>query len=368
MNLGRAGGTLPGAHSADDVALRGQVAFFLDNRTHALAGLAMSVPVMVGLVWPRIDEPRPLLLWAAFHAVTVVITAITFYVPFRVETLHRFPRTAVAAVTFSLAVASSTIFVVGRYSDDLSVVLGVAAVMYAVAAGSAITVGPIKPLARLTLVGCIGPLAIGAAFHGHWVLAGASAYFLGVVALPRIGSTMEWFEELTMLRDQSAKREQEAHRAAMTDSLTGLMNRQGLVEATSCRFESTVTGLFIDLDGFKKVNDRLGHLAGDELLIIVASLLQGQFRNADVVARLGGDEFFVVLTGVSRSQALELAERVVSAIRQPAVIGGQIAEVSASVGVACIDGHAFDLESLIHSADRALYEAKRAGRNRAVIA
>lgn len=355
--------------AGDDYGLDGQLLFFRRNRGQALAGLAMSEPVMIALIWPRVGNQRLLLAWAAVHLMTVVATMAAFYLPFRRNDLTRFPRSAVASVSVSLATGSSTIFVVSSDTDDLAVVLGIAAVLFSVAAGTAITVGPLAPMARPALLAGIGPFAIGALVYGQWALGIASLYFLMVVALRGITATLEWFDELTELRAELAARAREAERAATTDSLTDLLNRQGLRQVTlECPPEATVHGIFVDLDGFKGVNDRYGHAAGDEVLAVVAERLRLQFRSNDYVARLGGDEFFIVVSNATNQQLADMAERVVIVVREPIAVEGGLATVSASVGIARQLCQGFDLDELQQRADRALYEAKRSGRDQIVYA
>lgn len=352
-----------------DYGLEEQVRFFERNRVQALAGLTFSVPVMIGLIWPRVDDHGLLLWWGAAHFVTALITALAFYLPFRSpEQLTRFPRAATVAVCASLTAASTTIFVVADFVDDLAVVLGIAAVLFSVAAGAAITIGPLAPMSRPALASTIVPFAIGSLVFGYWVLGLACLFFVGVVALRGIGATIEWFDELTRLRAESAENAKQAEMASRTDLLTGLANRTGLVEETDRPYDATVMALFIDLDGFKQVNDSLGHLAGDEVLAVCAARLNGETRDEDCVARLGGDEFFVVVDSMTESEVTDLSERIIAAISQPIVVASAITRVSASIGIATVAGDEFDLDDLMNRADAALYEAKRLGRNRVAYA
>lgn len=164
---------------------------------------------------------------------------------------------------------------------------------------------------------------------------------------------------------------------ALHDDLTGLPNRRLLMErcdqvfavARSARSGTCVTALFIDLDGFKAVNDHGGHQAGDRLLSSVAADLLAALRPADTLARVGGDEFVVLLgndTGPETGRLL--AERLAGLIRRPAPTGeGTSLTVSASIGVARVDlsrEPEVDPEQLLRRADEAMYHAKQAGRDR----
>ncbi|MEY2449012.1 MAG: hypothetical protein QOH79_2488 [Acidimicrobiaceae bacterium] len=157
---------------------------------------------------------------------------------------------------------------------------------------------------------------------------------------------------------------------ASTDSLTGLANRGAFrseLEATIANAERAgepLAVLFVDLDDFKDVNDRLGHAAGDELLVEVARRLQSAIRPGDVVARLGGDEFAVLLAGVSDVATSQMvAERIVAAMAESIELLGERVRVSASVGFAAA-GIESDPDSLMVEADVAMYTAKSLGKNR----
>ncbi len=155
---------------------------------------------------------------------------------------------------------------------------------------------------------------------------------------------------------------------ATHDALTGLPNRSQLVhqldQILSDKGE-TVSCLFVDLDGFKAVNDRLGHGAGDELLVRVGERLSDVLRPSDFLARLGGDEFVVILRGLGPVASEHLAGRIVAALELPFVVSDEEVQISASIGVASAsDDHT--TERLIKEADIGMYRAKAKGRGRAV--
>ena len=154
------------------------------------------------------------------------------------------------------------------------------------------------------------------------------------------------------------------------DALTGLPNRIALTEALDERHagQRRVAILFIDLDGFKLVNDSLGHAAGDELLIRVAERILAAVRGADLVARLGGDEFVVTCAGIDNlGEATEVAARICGAIESPFRIGNQDVVISASVGIAFAEPGACTADEILRRADLAMYRAKVAGRSRVVV-
>jgi len=156
---------------------------------------------------------------------------------------------------------------------------------------------------------------------------------------------------------------------AYHDALTGLPNRALLLDRLhqaldGARHTGSVTGLmFVDLDGFKAVNDELGHEAGDQLLVEVATRLGAAVRIGDTVARIGGDEFVVLAGGLaSRDEAAAIAARIIAAVGRPVRVAGGDVAVSASVGVAVDRDH--DPDRLLREADTALYRAKASGKNR----
>jgi diguanylate cyclase (GGDEF)-like protein len=126
-----------------------------------------------------------------------------------------------------------------------------------------------------------------------------------------------------------------------------------------------VAVLFIDLDGFKPINDVHGHAAGDALLTAVAQRLADSARRGDVICRFGGDEFLVMCDGLTdERQAVGIAERLAGRIAEPFEVEGHTVTVGSSIGVAMQDDGATDATALIHDADLAMYGAKRAGRGR----
>ncbi len=165
----------------------------------------------------------------------------------------------------------------------------------------------------------------------------------------------------------------DAEARATTDALTGLPNRRYFDEyvgllARRRRAEDRVGVLMIDIDRFKKLNDTFGHGVGDHVLREVARAISGAVRTGDVPARFGGEEFAVLLRNPGRDIAVEVGERVRRAVSALDLRRIGVPGVSVSVGVAVADGEEVALDVVIDEADRALYRAKRAGRNRVVAA
>jgi diguanylate cyclase (GGDEF)-like protein/PAS domain S-box-containing protein len=170
----------------------------------------------------------------------------------------------------------------------------------------------------------------------------------------------------------SARAHRELERRATFDSLTGCYNRAAILELLErelARGADAGTGVvYVDLDGFKAVNDSLGHAAGDELLAAVAERLRAFTRRDDTVGRLGGDEFLIVLPGARRSEvAMRVAERVCGSMRSPVEISSGTMELSASVGVACAEAGTMDADELVRRADAAMYCSKERSRGTATL-
>lgn len=172
---------------------------------------------------------------------------------------------------------------------------------------------------------------------------------------------------------QAAK--ERAERLATHDFLTGLPNRVLLDRtvdhaiAVVKRHGGTMALMSIDVDGFKAVNDNYGHVEGDRYLIEIASRLERAVRESDTVLRIGGDEFVVVTTGMAGTPEIEaLATRILAAARQPLVIGATPAHPGISIGIALYPGHGMTAAALVAASDQALYAAKKAGRDRYVVA
>jgi diguanylate cyclase (GGDEF)-like protein len=156
---------------------------------------------------------------------------------------------------------------------------------------------------------------------------------------------------------------------ALEDSLTGLPNRlslNDLVEQALERFQGSghqFALLFLDLDGFKKVNDSLGHDAGDELLIQVAQRLKAAVRETDAVARLGGDEFVVLLRDVNcEAVPMKIADEIITCLLEPFTLRAAEARIGTSIGIALCPVHGNSRETLLKVSDEAMYVAKAGGR------
>lgn len=191
-----------------------------------------------------------------------------------------------------------------------------------------------------------------------WLLAGSLVVLVGLFGFYRWAKFRE--------RESQRRIEHLAH----YDTVTGLPNRVLLadrLDQETIRAARNARGfalVMFDLDGFKQVNDTWGHAAGDRLLAMVAERARGGARASDTVGRLSGDEFLAILPETGLEGALGVAEKMRDALAQPFQLGMAKATLSASLGVAVFPEHGDDAEALQRAADAALYEAKRAGRNR----
>ena len=169
--------------------------------------------------------------------------------------------------------------------------------------------------------------------------------------------------------------EKALERQSLRDALTGLPNRWSLQErmetilASAKRYQRRFAVLCIDLDGFKAINERSGHRAGDRVLCEVAERLRAVVRTEEMLARLASDEFAVVLSEIrGRDDATTVADRILGATAEPVEIDGGLARVAASIGIALYPGNGEDRETLVAAAEAAMNEAKRTGGSRAAFA
>lgn len=170
---------------------------------------------------------------------------------------------------------------------------------------------------------------------------------------------------------QTALTETTLLQLSATDNLTGILNRRRMMEIVDIEFEKTrrygrpLSLIIFDLDYFKRINDDFGHAAGDEVLRVVASLVQTHIRHSDFLARWGGEEFLILLTEADRDAAASTAVKIKALLEEQAYPFNR--QVTASFGVTFVRPEdKFDRS--LERADRALYEAKRSGRNRIVVA
>jgi diguanylate cyclase (GGDEF)-like protein len=214
--------------------------------------------------------------------------------------------------------------------------------------------------AMLLLGLCYLPLVLGAQMiRQPWLLvmvAQTPLLFIGA------GTILKRYQSLSV---NALHKHAASHYSATHDSLTGLLNRLGLAEALMHQLvpREPFAMLYLDLDGFKPVNDSFGHKVGDTVLAAVGARLRELCRGSDLVARIGGDEFIVLLRDVTVSACDALAESMIHRISEPYPLGsGRTVAIGVSIGWAYFPDDSDDLDELQRKADAALYDAKAAGK------
>ncbi|WP_164931892.1 diguanylate cyclase [Janthinobacterium sp. 17J80-10] len=201
--------------------------------------------------------------------------------------------------------------------------------------------------------------------------AGARDFIIKPYNLAELDLRMRNAIELRLLYKTMAAQSRLLEEKALHDSLTGLPNRRLLSDRIEIamqyarRHQQMVALLYMDLDGFKQVNDHYGHACGDDLLKEIAERLRSVARQEDTVARIGGDEFIMVLSEISRVEDIvRPATKILSLLEVPLDIGGKSVKVTGSIGISFYPTDAEDAQTLLLRADEALYCAKHAGKNR----
>jgi diguanylate cyclase (GGDEF)-like protein len=323
-----------------------------------IAGAFLVYLVSRGLLAP--EDP----VWAHATGISIgyLVTAVLLYVSIQLRPAPS-PFRRGASVPLDIGVLSTFLYLLGpeaafAYPLYLWIIVGnglrfgVPYLFYALAVGVA---------------GFLATMILSPYWHTQPSL--AFGLLAGLVILPLFYASL--LRELESANRQLARQVDETAHAATHDPLTGLANRVllldrlNLVVEQARRRNTRVAVMFLDLDAFKEINDRLGHHAGDELLRQVAGRLTEQLRRADTIARFGGDEFVVLFDSLQNDTDTEAAtERLVSVFDAPFVIAGTPQPVTGSIGMALFPFDGADADSLLRNADRAMYHAKELGRNR----
>lgn len=217
------------------------------------------------------------------------------------------------------------------------------------------------------------PVLVITAMHEHKLRAlqaGARDFISMPIDLVEVHARVYNMLEVRLLHAEASNYAKSLECLALRDPLTLLPNRRLLLERTllaiadARRNNGSMAMMFLDLDGFKQINDRWGHGAGDALLQMAAGRLVAAVRQQDTVARLGGDEFVITLwPNISAADAAKLGMKLIATISESYNIQGHMMGVTVSAGVGMYPMHGEDMDTLLESADVALYEAKHAGKN-----
>ena len=349
-----------GGRAAPNLADRGDLlrftgaAVLLGPLIGATIGTAAAVLVAGDPWWPRL--PR----WWLGDGIGVLVVAPLLLVILTGQWWR--PRTGALWPLALLVVAS----VVALGPWDFSAQIGLPFLVLPVLSVVALTLRTPGTTAGVLIVAVIveavtaigeGPFAHGGAFEGLLV----AQMFLAATALTALGVAALMSDLVTRDEVEATLRVQAAH-----DGLTGLPNRRLLFDRIDvasrrlARHHGVLALLFIDLDGFKGVNDAFGHALGDEVLVDTGTRLRSIVRDGDTVARIGGDEFVVLAESLSSVEdAHRLARRALDTLAEPRDIAGRTIAMPASVGVAVADSPLADVGEFLDSADRAMYRAKR---------
>ena len=346
-----------------------------------LAGVALMVLLRDRVSWSH----------AVVWYILLVLTSLSWTATFRriwgQQSRQTTLQEAIAALAYAAVWGAAMLLPIA--SDDLAIVT---VLLFLAIVSSA---GLVANALRTGLF--LSTQAVVSAFALFGLLRATDAYRLGMAVTIVLASAASFFahgailrfvlgtlDSQTRLADLQAQAEM-ANRVLLAanedlvykathDQLTGLANRGTLMDTLGRQIAAIrepshgLAVLYLDIDHFKDVNDRHGHAAGDRLLGLIAKRLQGSVRPGDLVARLGGDEMACILPGVTESESEQLAKRLLQRTTTAVHFDQTETYVGLSIGLAWTNTPTAGASDLLHRADQALYEAKRAGRNRIAVA
>lgn len=337
---------------------------FLNMRALYCAAAFLPAPSIALTVQDYVETSR-LIVWVIIAVIAHTIAVTTAYLPSTNARLTRFgvPLGFLPACLTTLATISSLLLLNPASGDGREFSLAFVAASYGITTAILAVLGTTGAYTRFAVAATLLPAIAGFLVRSEFSTASGYAITLTLVMFV-LRNGRAGHIEIVALRRSVERAAENSLWAANHDSLTGLLNRSGI--RTMLDHEETVDlagALFVDLDHFKEVNDRIGHQAGDQLLRDVSERLVGAVGDYGVVARLGGDEFLVLLTN-EPCDTVALGEQVIAELSTPFLLDGTSARISASVGISQIGTPGAGLTELLRTSDLALYEAKRAGRNR----
>jgi len=351
-----------------------------DIRIELIANLFGNLPIFFGGVINTVavaaavalrKPAAPFIAWLAFEIVVCTARLIVLVIARR-DALRRAetPTDVYLILGIAWSVSVSYGVVVSLASRDFMIAT-VACLSAAAMVGGICFRNFSAPRFAATMI----VISLGSTVPGA-LLAGDPVFYVVVMQVPLyFGAMSAAVFTLNRMLVATMRAERENSRRASHDALTGLLNREGLIETVGAELVAAAAAgqpralLFLDLDNFKTVNDTFGHAVGDQLLKAVADRLKAELAPGDVAARIGGDEFVVLAAAATQELTIERGERLISAIARTYPLGeGISAAVGASIGIAMTPEHGSNPEGLFAAAGAALYEAKSGGRSRCCLA
>ncbi len=344
----------------------GMNGFFRRARAQNIIGQFGASIVTVALCWQFADSGR-LIAWLIAHQISIVIMVITFTSRWTTSRLTEtgIPKFATSSMVLAMTLCGSVMLIDIHASENIAFILAALIVVYAVAAGAMITLGPLEKMARYSLFGLLLPGALVSLYVGHYAIGFGTLLFLAVIALAGVSEMSLAYQELVVLRTNSANAAAVSNHLARHDSLTGLFSRIGIADEFVSTDNDFRSAMFIDLDRFKLVNDQAGHQTGDMILKQVAVRLTSAIPPGAIAGRLGGDEFMILQQTCEIDCLREFAGRVIDLLESPFVLSDGNFSISASIGISIIEENA-TLETFFYESDNAMYQAKREGRGTVV--
>lgn len=341
----------------------------------AIFGSYLGAVMLCWLCWDRFDQ-QVILVWLVLLAGSSLVRLHLFVQWFRCPDAGRTParweRHYWVTLMLSAGIWGGGALAVMPVDDRLSQVLVMLfTVGMSVSAVSCYSAYRYMTLGSMALV--LLPCTVWMLFQPSPMQVGVALAVL-VFASFVVGATRKLSDALEKAFRLTRQMERAPHistRAAQTDELTGLMNRRAFYEqaqllyAQCLREQQPLCALMMDMDHFKAINDTYGHQAGDQVLRQIGAVISASFRQTDIYGRLGGEEFAVLLPNTSLETARSIAEELIQTIHD--LPADPVQGVSASLGVASTCTQPLDLNALMNSADKALYQAKASGRNQVAV-
>jgi diguanylate cyclase (GGDEF)-like protein len=345
----------------------------LNLRQALIASLFGTLPIFIGGVANTVlvaavaalRQPDPVFVsWFAFEVVLCVLRTYVIIAAFRAAAKGRETPTdlyIVLAVLWGFGVGYGTF--ISLLSGDW-VIAALACLSSAAMMGGICFRNYAAPrLATAMIVLSFGPACLGAVLSGELIM------LLTALQIPFYLFAMgKAVYRLNAMLVTTMRAERDNDYRARHDMLTGLSNRSGLTAALEQKWEMVQQGrqqialLYLDLDGFKAINDNHGHTAGDTLLKLVGERLSNLLRSEDLAARIGGDEFVVLAQNVGPIEAMRLGDHLIEEVSAPYLVDGHEVVIGTSIGIASAQSGVASPDQLLKHADLALYEAKSQGR------